>query len=127
MERMPDNGRTQRRLSVESEAAPQRIDLGHGKARTIAGTASARTSAVARPGLSITANRIFAPFASSRETSCSRVNPAERSATLYRALQAGPYAAGQTLRGADLLTFAALPGLSAPVDALFAGAPDTTL
>lgn len=55
------------------------------------------------------------------------VNPAERSVTLYRALQAGPYAAGQTLRGADLLTFAALPGLSAPVDALFAGAPDTTL
>lgn len=55
------------------------------------------------------------------------VNPAERSVTLYRALQAGQYAAGQTLRGADLLTFAALPGLSAPVDALFAGAPDTTL
>ena len=27
---MPDSGRTQRRLSVLSEAAPQRIDLGHG-------------------------------------------------------------------------------------------------
>jgi hypothetical protein len=29
---------------VESEAAPQRIDLGQGKARTIAGIASASTS-----------------------------------------------------------------------------------
>src|SRR5437764_704002 len=42
---MPCKGRTQRRLSVEVEASPQRIDLGQGKARTIAGTASARTAA----------------------------------------------------------------------------------
>ena len=48
---MPCSGRTQRRLSVDSEAAPQRIDLGQGKARTIAGIASASTAAVARPGL----------------------------------------------------------------------------
>ena len=41
---MPCSGRTQRRLSVETEASPQRIDLGQGKARTIAGIASARTS-----------------------------------------------------------------------------------
>ncbi|RSU78685.1 hypothetical protein DAH54_14310, partial [Sphingomonas koreensis] len=33
---MPCSGRTQRRLSVDSEASPQRIDLGQGKARTIA-------------------------------------------------------------------------------------------
>ena len=50
---MPCSGRTQRRLSVETEAAPQRIDLGQGKARTMAGIASASTAAVARPGLSI--------------------------------------------------------------------------
>ena len=50
---MPCSGRTQRGLSVEAEASPQRIDLGQGKARTIAGIASASTSAVARPGLSM--------------------------------------------------------------------------
>ncbi len=32
---MPCSGRTQRRLSVEADAAPQRIDLGQGKARTM--------------------------------------------------------------------------------------------
>ena len=39
-----------------ADASPQRIDLGQGIARTIAGIASASTSAVLRPGLSITAN-----------------------------------------------------------------------
>ena len=48
---MPFNGRTQRRLSVVWLATPQRIDLGQGKARMTAGTASASTAAVARPGL----------------------------------------------------------------------------
>ena len=46
---MPCNGRTQRRLSVEIEASPQRIDLGQGKARTTASTISATTSGVPRP------------------------------------------------------------------------------
>ena len=55
---MPCSGRTQRRLSVETEASPQRIDLGQGKARTIAGIASASTSAVARPGFSMIANQM---------------------------------------------------------------------
>ena len=53
---MPDSGRTQRRLSVLIEAAPHRIDLGQGKARQMAGIASASTSFVARPGFSVTAN-----------------------------------------------------------------------
>jgi hypothetical protein len=44
------------------EAAPQRIDLGQGKARTIAGMASASTSAVWRPGFAITANQAVAIF-----------------------------------------------------------------
>ena len=55
---MPCSGRTQRGLSVETEASPQRIDLGQGKARTIAGIASARMSAVARPGCSTVANQM---------------------------------------------------------------------
>ena len=37
-------GRTQRRVPY-----PHRMDLGHGKARTIASTVSATTSVVARP------------------------------------------------------------------------------
>ena len=44
--------------AVAVDAAPQRIDLGQGKSRTIAATASASTSLVARPGLSITANQM---------------------------------------------------------------------
>jgi hypothetical protein len=37
------------------------------------------------------------------------------------------YDEGRVLRGADLVTFECLPGLSAPVEVLFAGAPDTSL
>ena len=70
---MPCSGRTQRRLSVDSDAAPQRIDFGHGKARITAGIASASTAAVARPGFSVTANST-----PSRSTSCSRVSPVLR-------------------------------------------------
>jgi hypothetical protein len=55
MATIPESGRTQRGLSVASEAAPQRIDLGHGNARTIAGIASASTSLTALPGFSTTA------------------------------------------------------------------------
>ena len=72
---MPCNGRTQRSEAVLAEAAPQRIDFGHGNARITAGIASASTSAVARPGFSISANRIALPLASVRSTSCSRVSP----------------------------------------------------
>ena len=50
---MPRNGRTQRSASGFAEAAPQRIDFGQGKARTIAGTISASASLVERPGFSI--------------------------------------------------------------------------
>ena len=53
---IPCNGRTQRRLSVVWLAVPQRIDLGQGNARIIAGIVSASTSAVARPCFSTTAN-----------------------------------------------------------------------
>ena len=52
---MPESGRTQRMLSVEIDAAPQRIDLGQAKSRMIAGIASASTSRTALPGVSITA------------------------------------------------------------------------
>lgn len=55
------------------------------------------------------------------------VNPAERAVTCYRLVSTGQYGEGVTRRGQDLLAFDTLPGLSAPVDALFAGAPDTTL
>ena len=70
---MPDSGRTQRRLSVLSEAAPQRCDLGQGKARTIAGIASASTAPVARPGFSVTAK-----YTPSRVVSWSWVSPVLR-------------------------------------------------
>ena len=62
VQRMERSGRTQRRLAVPSasfpakgesdgaERAPQRIDFGQGKARIIAGTASATISSAARPG-----------------------------------------------------------------------------
>ena len=70
---IPDSGRTQRKASLDSEAAPQRCDLGHGNARTIAGIASASTSAVARPGFSITANHT-----PSRSVSCSAERPVLR-------------------------------------------------
>ena len=70
---MPDSGRTQRRLSVLSEAAPQRCDLGQGNARTIAGIASASTAAVARPGFSVTAK-----YTPSRVVSWSWVSPVLR-------------------------------------------------
>ncbi len=51
----PRNGRTQRSASGFAEAAPQRIDFGHGNARMIAGMISAIASFVSRPGFSITA------------------------------------------------------------------------
>ncbi len=44
------SGRTQRRLP-----SPQRMDFGQGKLRIVPATASATTSAAARPGRSITA------------------------------------------------------------------------
>ena len=47
---MECSGRTQRRLSVRSEAAPQRMDFGQGKLLTIAGRISASTSIVSRAG-----------------------------------------------------------------------------
>ena len=53
--RIECSGRTQRNASGRAEAAPQRIDFGQGKARMIAGTISASTSRVARPGRSMTA------------------------------------------------------------------------
>ena len=36
---MPWSGRTQRSDDVDADASPQRIDLGHGKSRTIVATA----------------------------------------------------------------------------------------
>ena len=52
---MPRNGRTQRNASGLAEAAPQRIDFGHGNERTIGGMISAIASLVSRPGFSIAA------------------------------------------------------------------------
>ena len=52
---IPRNGRTQRSASGLADAAPQRIDFGHGNERTIAGTISAIASLVSRPGFSIIA------------------------------------------------------------------------
>ena len=54
-QRIECSGRTQVRLPGFAEAAPQRIDFGHGKPRTILGTISAITSSAVRPGFSITA------------------------------------------------------------------------
>ena len=67
VQRIERSGRTQRRLAVPSasfpakgesdgaERAPQRMDFGQGKARIIAGTASAMISSAARPGFVIRA------------------------------------------------------------------------
>ncbi|MBL8146570.1 MAG: Uma2 family endonuclease [Anaerolineae bacterium] len=55
------------------------------------------------------------------------VNPAERSVTVYQLQGAGQFTEGHTLREQENLAFAALPGLSTPVESLYAGAPDTTL
>ncbi len=52
---MARSGRTQRKASGRTEAAPQRIDFGHGNARMIGGTISAMASLVSRPGFSIRA------------------------------------------------------------------------
>ncbi len=52
---MPDSGRTQRGLAVDTDAAPQRIDFGQSKSRTIAGISSARISAAGRPGVAMVA------------------------------------------------------------------------
>ena len=49
------SGRTQRSEPGSAEAAPQRIDFGHGKALTMAGRISAKASGVGRPGRSIAA------------------------------------------------------------------------
>ena len=55
------------------------------------------------------------------------VNPAERSVTVYHLQSAGQYGEAKPLHGQETLAFAALPGLSTPVESLYAGAPDTTL
>ena len=52
---MPRKGRTQRRASGLADAAPQRIDFGHGNERMTAGMISANASAVGRPRFSVTA------------------------------------------------------------------------
>ena len=70
---MPCSGRTQRRLSVRGEASPQRIDLGQGKRGRSRGSPRRARSAVARPGLSITANQM-----PSRSSSWSCVRPVLR-------------------------------------------------
>src|SRR4030095_10000008 len=91
---MPWRGRNQRSDSVDSEASPQRIDLGQGKARTMAGIASASTAAVARQGLSIVANST-----PSRSTSCSRSSPVLRrkpSSACGGALERGPFSSSLT-------------------------------
>ncbi len=55
------------------------------------------------------------------------INPAERTLTYYRLIAPGEYAEGRMLRDSDAVTFDCLPGLQAPVAALFEGAPDTTI
>jgi hypothetical protein len=49
------SGRTHRKLPGSREAAPQRMDFGHGKLRMIPGRTSASASWVGRPGRAITA------------------------------------------------------------------------
>ena len=71
MARIECSGRTQRR-----DPAPQRIDLGQGKLRIAASSASAITSEASRPGFSITAKRT-SPFLSARTSSWSRVRPVD--------------------------------------------------
>ncbi len=98
MATIPDSGRTQRKLSVPIDAAPQRILLGHGNARIIAGMASARTSVTALPGLSITANHVLRPF-TSRKLNWSRVTPFLRqnpSNAASGAPSGGPLASSRT-------------------------------
>ncbi len=68
VQRIRRSGRTQR-----SREVPEVIDLGQGKARTMASTISAMISGVGRPVLAITAK-----WTPSRWVSCSRVRPVDR-------------------------------------------------
>jgi hypothetical protein len=55
VQRIACSGRTQRKEPGSAEAAPQRIDFGHGKSRMMAGRISASTAGVGRPRRSIAA------------------------------------------------------------------------
>ena len=101
---MPDSGRTQRRLSLFALSRPQRIDLGQAKARTIAGIASASTSFVARPGLSITANQT--PSRSSSRSCVSPVLRRKPSSACGGALVRGPFNSSLTAAVASGRSFA---------------------
>ncbi len=52
---MPDSGRTQRGLAVDTDAAPQRIDFGQSNSATMRGIRSARMSFAARPAVTTVA------------------------------------------------------------------------
>ena len=49
------SGRTHSRLLPFTDAAPHRIDFGHGKVRTVVLRISAMTSSAGRPGFSVSA------------------------------------------------------------------------
>ncbi len=113
---IPLKGRTQRGDSVDNDAAPQRIDLGHANAATIAGTASASTSRTARPGLSMIANHT-----PSRSVSWSCVSPVLRrnpSSACAGALVRGPLVSS--------LTACVLAGRSRAISASRRGVDHTT-
>ena len=95
---MPCSGRTQRRLSVDGRGRrPSASTWARGRRGRSRGIASASTSAVARPGLSITANST-----PSRSTSCSRVRPVLRrkpSSACGGAPARGPFSSSRHGRG----------------------------
>ncbi|MBL8134059.1 MAG: Uma2 family endonuclease [Anaerolineae bacterium] len=55
------------------------------------------------------------------------VDPTSRAVRLYTLNADGQYGAARGFTAGDVLAFACLPGISAPVHTLFDGAPDTTL
>lgn len=55
------------------------------------------------------------------------IDPAARQVWLFRLDDQGAYDEAVILSGTDSVTLAAVPGIAFPVEALFAGAPDTSL
>ena len=78
-QRIECSGRTQR-----SEPAPQRMDFGQGKARTVASTVSATISAAGRPGLQGDGEPDLRAFLSSRYFELVPVRPVEAQETCER-------------------------------------------
>lgn len=66
-------------------------------------------------------------YAKAGVAECGLIDPVQRQVRLYTLNEKGEYGDPRIFNKDDELSFACLPGISAPVHALFDGAPDTTL